>query len=267
MKLLKFLLALCSLTFLFSAEAFDPSFINGRYLFTDFGFGTGSYRDRGTSPLTYTGPSFALATGYLAEQSKYSWEFKLNTHYTAGLIDQGYLLNHFAEEIQLSYLRLIPLIDRSDMNLKAGGRLSSSFSGSFNSAYENASLNIDIFSSLLVRAQYTYAFIIPEKQKKKRVKPETHHALICNLELPLIQFNARPDFPYVMDGNNIIYNRHVFLGGFSMQSSIAFRSFLPNGNGFDISYIWNMYQTGKKDLYQMEKASHHLQLSYYFKLD
>jgi hypothetical protein len=267
MKLLKFLIALFFITSVYSVENGDPPFTFGKYLFLDLGIGSGSYRDEGTSPLLYEGPAATLSNGYLSEDPKHTFELRLNTNYIGGFIEEGHMEHQFSEDIQLSYLHTLPILNNNNMILKAGGRFSTSLSGAYNDAFQNASLNIDIFSSLCARANFTYAFIKPEKQKKRRTVPESKHALICNLELPLILFNARPEFPYVMDGNAISYNRHIFLGGYSMQSDIAFRSFLPNGNAFEISYIWKMYITGKRDIYLMERASHILKLSYYFKLD
>ena len=267
MKSLIILIALLFFISLYSAENIDPSFTFGKYLFLDLGSGGGSFRDEGTSPILYEGPAATLSTGYLTEHPKHTWEFRLNTNYIGGIIEQGYMVHQFSEDIQLSYLHTIPIFEKTNLILKAGGRFSSSLSGSYNDAFQNASFNIDIFSSLFARARLTYAFIKPEKQRKRRTVPETMHALICNLNLPLILFNARPEFPYVMDGNAMSYDRHIFLGGYSMQTDIAFRSFLTNGNAFEISYIWKMYVTGNKDIYLMERASHILQLSYYFKLD
>lgn len=267
MKIIKILLLSTLAALLFASEKDSSAFVYGHYLFTDMGSGTGSFRDAGTSPLTYKGPSLTLGTGYLADQPAHSWELRLNTHYTMGLVETGQLVHYVSEDAQFSYLHTLSVFNHPNMNLKAGGRISGSLTGSMNDSFENASFNINVFAALTARAQYTYAFIKPEKKKKRRTIPESRHALICNLEFPLVLLNARPEYSYVIDGNAITLDRHMFLGGFSLQSNIAFRSFLPNGNAFEVAYIWKMYMTGKKDLYALETATHIAQLSYYFKLD
>ena len=267
MKFIQLLLTLMITTSLFSAENIDPSFTYGKYISWDHGVGTGSFRDEGTSPLTYSGFAAKLGVGYLSEKKQYSWEIQMNANYMLGFITQGYQLHNLSGDIQLSYLHTIPIFENKQLSLKAGGRLSTSFSGTMNDAYQNASFNYDIFSSLYARAQFTYAFIKPEKQKKRRIAPEKHFALVCNLDLPVMLLNFRPEFPYVMDGNMISVDRHIFIGGYSMQNHIGLKRFFNNGNAFELSYIWKMYLTGKKDIYRMETASHILQFSYYFKLD
>jgi hypothetical protein len=267
MKIIKIFTLSIVAILLFALEKDSSAYLYGQYLFTDIGSGAGSYRDAGTSPLTYEGASLTLGTGYLSDRSSRLWEFRLNTNYTMGFVETGQLSHYISEDAQLSYLHTLAVLSHPNMNLKAGGRISGTLTGSMNDSFENASFNINVFAALTARAQYTYAFIKPEKVKKRRTIPASRHALVCNLELPVILFNARPEYSYVIDGNAITLDRHMFLGGFSLQSNLAFRSFLPNGNAFDIAYIWKMYMTGKKDIYPMETATHILQISYYFKLD
>lgn len=270
MKNIKILFAVItciSILFANGITGFDPSFAFGSYLFSELGTGYGSFRDEGTSPLRYQGFSLRTNTGVLIEKSKTSFELRYDLDYLASFVPSGQLMHHFTGAMHLSYMHSIPVFkDPADI-LKAGGKLSASMDGSYNPAYENAAFNLDIFSSLNAKMQYSHAFIIPERKLKRITLPKTHHAVVCGLEFPLLLFNARPEYPYVMDGNSLSYDRHIFLGGFSLRSHVGLRSFLQNGNAFEISYVWQMYLTGKRDIYPMEKAAHILKLSYYFRLD
>ena len=271
MKYLKLLLLTILLLSLLSGNEADTSYTNGQFIFSGIGSGTGNFKDIGTSPLTYRGISAIVPFGFFHEKQKYSFELKTTISYLGGTAASYYNLNYFSSELNLSYLRSIPLFSEPRVKFQAGGKISASIAGVHNPAYQNAQLNLDYFVSLYTQARITYLFERPEKKIKISFLnfhlPHRQFAAFFSLDLPLLLLNGRPTFPYVMEDDMDIFNRHFFLGGFHLRSNVGIKHYLKNGNAFELSYVWCMRTSGSKDLYLMETASHNLLMSLYFKLD
>lgn len=271
MKYLKLsLLTILAISLLSGSET-DTSYANGQFLFSGIGCGSGSYKDVGTSPLTYRGISVIAPFGFFHEKPKYSFELKTTISYLGGSAANYYSLNCFSGKLNISYLRSIPLFSEPRLKFQAGGKMSASIAGIYNPAYQNASLNIDYYVSLYAGAKLVYLFERPQKDIKfsflKFHLPHRQYAVHFRLDLPVLLFNGLPTFPYVFEDDTDIFNRHYFLGGFHIKSNFGIKRYLKNGNAIEISYIWDMLTTGSKDLYLLETASHNLLMSFYFKLD
>ncbi len=173
--------------------------------------------------------------------------------------------------MHLSYLHTIPIFSNPNFSFRAGGFLGAEMTGTFNDSYQNAMLNIDFYASLFASSGISYKFETPEKDLKiffiKLHMPHKKFVAHYRLDLPLILFNGRPNFPYLAQSVIDFFDRHYFLGGFQFKSDLGIKCFLNNGNAFGISYLWGMRTTGAKDLYLLETASHDIMMSFYFKLD
>ena len=271
MKILRLIVILLIGSTLLSAEESNIFSKHGQFLFSGMGMGIGSFKDIGTSPLTYNGVSGMMPFGFLQDRPKYNFEFNTNFSYLGSIATKYYMLHYFSGKMNISYLRTIPVFSNSKLNFQAGGSISAGMTGTFNDSYQNAMLNIDYYTSLFVSSGITYKFISPEKDFKisfmKFHIPHRKLAAHFRLDLPLILFNGRPNFPYLRESDLDIFDRHYFLGGFQIKSNLGIKCFLKNGNAFELSYVWTMLTTGSKDLYLLETASHNLLMSFYFKLD
>ena len=256
---------------LLSASEMETSYDNGQFLFSGIGSGSGSFKDAGTSPLTYRGISATLPFGYLLDNENFNFELNTTLSYLGGSAANNYMLQYFSGEFYASYLRSISLFSNPQLKFQSGARLSGGMSGAYNPSYQNATFNMDFYASLHAGAKMLYLFERPEKDLKiafLRVhRPYRQFAAYFRLDIPLLLFNGRPTFPYVIESDTDIFDRHYFLGGFHIKSNLGIKRYLKNGNAFEISYIWDMLTTGSKDIYKLETASHNLLLSLYFKLD
>jgi len=271
MKTLKLILFISLGSILLSATEIDTSYTNGQFLYSGIGSGSGSFKDEGTSPLTYKGISATLPFGFLVDKTKYNFDLNTTFSYLGGSTANYYTLQNFSGELNVSYLRSIPLFKTKKLKFQAGARLSTGLSGTYNPSYQNASFNMDYYASLYAGAKMIYLFERPEKDFKilflRYHLPHRQYAVHFRLDLPVLLFNGRPTFPYVIEDVMDIFDRHEFLGGFHIKSNLGIKRYLKNGNAIEISYIWDMLTTGSKDLYLLETASHKLLMSFYFKLD
>jgi hypothetical protein len=271
MKILKLILFLLLGSILLSATETDTFYTNGQFLCSGIGSGFGSFKDVGTSPLTYQGISAIVPSGFLLEKAKYNFELNTTLSYLGGSAANNYTLQYFSGKLNVSYLRSIPLFTTAKLKFQAGARLSTGLSGIYNPSYQNASFNMDYYASLYAGAKLVYLFERSQKDIKfsflKFHLPHRQYAVHFRLDLPVLLFNGRPTFPFVYENVMDIFNRHYFLGGFHIKSNFGIKRYLKNGNAIEISYIWDMLTTGSKDLYLLETASHNLLMSFYFKLD
>jgi len=271
MKIFKLTLFLLLGSISLSAGEVDTSYTNGKFLYSGIGSGFGSFKDVGTSPLTYQGISAIVPLGFLLDNAKYNFELNTTLSYLGGSAANYYTLQYFSGELNVSYLRSIPLFTTPKLKFQTGARLSTGVSGTYNPSYQNASFNIDYYASLYAGAKMIYLFERPERDFKisflRYHLPHRQYAVHFCLDIPVLLFNGRPTHPYVIEDDMEIFNRHYFLGGFHLRSNLGIKRYLKNGNAFEISYVWDMLTTGSKDLYLLETASHNLLMSLYFKLD
>ncbi|MCF7832734.1 MAG: hypothetical protein K9N05_04050 [Candidatus Marinimicrobia bacterium] len=271
MRIQKLILIVIFGVALLAANDKDSSFTSAKFLVSGIAGGSGELKDAGTSPLSYKGLTAILPFAYISENSKESFDLGMNIGYLAGSAASNYNLQLFSGEVYFGYLRNIEIFKRPDLLFQAGGHLSAAVTGSINPSLQNATLNMDYFTALSASAQLQYLFERPAINKKiafiKIRKPHRKYAIHFRMDLPLLMFNGRPTFPYVIEDDNDIFNRNYFLGGFQLKTDLGIKRYLPNGNALELAYLWEMYTSGNKDIYLLERASHNIQFSFYFKLN
>ncbi|MFO7841226.1 MAG: hypothetical protein R6V48_03580 [Fidelibacterota bacterium] len=269
---LLFLLIQCLVISRVAAQEF--SIYPAQYLHFGASGGYTNIKDAGTSPLRYQGASAELSFAYIAENTSSTWGIYSDMSYSAGFAGTYYMMNYIKMRFDTYYLKQIPQISGSTWQVQAGGSWLSNMAFTYNDAYLNASVNADFFSGPHVRGRFTYTFKRPEYERKiafiRFRRPERRYRLIYELDLPLIIFNRRPPFSFVLNGSRTdldIFDSHFFVGGSHLRSKLGLARYLKNGNALQLAYIWDVYTSGKRDIYRFETASHLLQCAFYFKLN
>lgn len=243
------------------------------YLVSDFAFGYANFRDTGTSPLRYQGACLRAAFGFQESGLCYDWGFKAKLGYAATFAQENYLLHHIQGGFDLFYLYTIFKKESTPVQVQTGLHYSSRFGAAINTAYSNAAFNIDLFNGFNLRSGIKHIFSRPPLSKKFLFipirRPLRHYRATFTLDLPLLLINMRPEYAYVIDGNEPlsgILSRHVYIGGLYLRSEMALSRILPNGNALRLAYVWEMFSSGKRDIYRLETAVHTLQCSFYFRV-
>ncbi len=264
----KFLLVSVLLISLLFSKDKHPS---DKYLFSETGSGYAHIKDTGTSPLRYHGISALLNAGYVQNSAKGHFEILGNISLISGSAATYYLHQHISGGMIVSYLHSLPVFENEDLRLRLGGTLRPTLAASINQSYQNAAFNMDIMCDLSLSSQFEFEFERPEKEGKflfiKYHLPRRAYETFFRMNLPLLLFNGRPKFAYVIDDDLDLFARHYYLGGFQMGTKLSIKRYLDNGNAIELSYDWTMYTSGKKDIYLLEKAAHNLNFALYFKLN
>ncbi|MDZ7821251.1 MAG: hypothetical protein U5N26_05240 [Candidatus Marinimicrobia bacterium] len=78
----------------------------------------------------------------------------------------------------------------------------------YNEAYQNASVNVNLFSGPHLSGRYTHTFQRSACEKKLAFLhlrlPERRYKFLWRLDLPLLLYNRRPPFAYVINGTQIV---------------------------------------------------------------
>jgi hypothetical protein len=255
---------------LFASEAPGQ---RSEYLFLTQGGAYASFKDMGTSPLRYQGVKICIESGYLYEDPLCNWGLNTSLSYMAGFTGTQYMLNYATAAITVHYVHNIPRLSQADLQILGGGSYTGEIAFTFNDTYQNAAANLDLFNTLSFRGQLQYDFTLSARERKiafiRLRRPARDYSLIYAMDIPVFMFNIRPDYPYVINGlvtDPESISRHAFIGGFRLRSRLGLRHTLKNGNAFEVAYSWNMLSTGKRDIYLLETASHHLHYSFCFRV-
>lgn len=271
-QILRFFL-LSSLPFYCLFAAINTGMDKQSFLVSDLGIGYTNFRDTGTSPLRYLGPGLRAGLGFQESGSRYEWGFKANLGYSAEFAQEYYLLHHIQGGFELFYIYTLLKKQSAPVQVQAGLHYSSRFGAAVNTSYSNASFNADLFNGFHLRSGIKHVFSRPPLSKKILFipvrRPLRHYSATFTLDMPLLLINMRPEYAYVIDGNEPlvgILSRHVYIGGFYLRSETALSRILPNGNAVRLAYVWEMFSSGKRDIYRLETAAHILQCSFYFRV-
>ncbi len=241
------------------------------YLFGNFGFGYAHIKDTGTSPLRYQGLYSNAEAAYKSIGEKVAFIFQGDLSYTAGFAARYYNLNYFIGGLHVSYLRTIPLDLPKNLRIRIGGILDASVSSAVNPDLQNATLNVDYLFDLMFGSQLEYDYSLKEKSGKflfiKYKRPKRDFRAFFKLDFPVLLLNGRPEFAYLNPEDMDFFSREYYFGGYKMGTELGIKRYLQNGNIIEIKYDWDMYTSGKKDIYLLERASHNLTMAFYFKLN
>ncbi len=249
------------------------------YLDISFGFNYSSFRDFGTSPLTYSGRPIYISLSHIdmderrasAITGSYSFGTYKNTFNELPSVSK-------VNTISLNYLELFQLKHWSSQkfNLKVGGQFNSTMNLRNNEALFNNSEGVDLISTLFGTVKATIDLSRKEEVEKKfifiryKAKKQVRN-LSFTMNIGLINSSYRNGFAYTSSSvpiNNddffADYELNVFTG-FRLNSALDYTIFLHNKNAIQFSYLWDAYRTGgHHDNFQM--ATHTLKCSLLFGL-
>ena len=267
MKWIKPLLILILFSTLFSEDDLPPN----RYLFADFGLGYAHIKDTGTSPLRYHGLYSNAEFAFKSIGNAASFSIQGEISYSAAFAAQYSVLNYIIGNFKLEYLRSLSFQNLNDLRLRLGAVFDASASGAINSDLQNATLNVDYLFDLMLSSQFDYDFILKGKKGKflffNYNYPDKAFRAFFKLDLPMMILNGRPEFAYLNPVDMDYFSRRYFLGGFKMGTELGIKGYLPNGNIIEFKYDWDMYTSGNRDIYLLERASHNFTLAFYFKMN
>ena len=241
-----------------------------KFLYMNTAMGYGHVKDSGTSPLRYHGLSGGANSGYIHHSSTHNFEILGSVSSISGLV-QEHILNYLSTAMDFSYTHSLPVNLSDNTQLNAGAELYTSMNFLINPSYQNAAFNLDFLIKLALRAEIQHKITIQAQTFhlagiKFNIK-EQSYSPFCRIDIPVLIFNGRPKYAYVSDSDLDFFNRHYFLGGFDLKTQLGIKKHLKNGNLMELSYIWRMGSTGKRDIYLFEHGSHDLAFSLYFKLN
>jgi len=267
MKFKRLLLLILFISFLFSEDGFSSN----KYLFSNFGVGYAHIKDTGTSPLRYHGLYSNMEIAYKSIGEKAPFTVQSNISYATTFAATYYNLNYIIGGLNASYLRTIPLDLPDNLRIRLGGTLNASVSGAINPDLQNATLNVDYLFDLMFGSQLEYDYSLKEKSGKflfiKYKQPQRDFRAFFKLDLPIMILNGRPDFAYLNPEDMDFFTREYYFGGYKMGTELGVKRYLKNGNIIEVKYDWDMYTSGNKDIYLLERASHNLTMAFYFKLN
>lgn len=132
---------------------------------------------------------------------------------------------------------------------------------------QNASLTVSLFHKLNAVEVLECDFAYDKADM-------THPWLTAcfRLSLPIYAAGSRPDFAYVKDPLNDVFdalfgaNTSVFKWFPGCTTDIGFNLNLRNGNRIGLFYTWDYLSTGRKGYYRYDNAFHTVKLSFMFKI-
>lgn len=247
--------------------------------FIEIGVGAGNslFRDKATSPLFYDGFSGSGSVGVV--KSGTTVESDLNFTYSYGLQTNDFnntfkSATTYIMDVSYTYLRSIEKWSDSQWNFKVGGTLVSSTNFRENTALMNNSMGVENISNLMVTGKV--ALSVPRARAKTvklpffriRLKP-AHRDLSLVFSSGLLNMNYRPGYAYnylpqitgILMNNFSDYKFSV--NGFRFMTKICFTTYIQNGNGLRIAYLFDAYNApGKHEPFNF--AKHTFQFSILF---
>lgn len=240
------------------------------YIEIGIGAGNSLFRDMATSPLYYDGFSGSGSVGVVKSGKKE--ESDLNFTYSYGLQTNEFNYTYksattYIMDVSYSYLSSIGRWSGERWNFKVGGTLISSTNLRENTALMNNSMGVENISNLMATGKV--ALSLPRIRSKTvwlpffkiRLKP-AQRDLSFWFSSGLLNMNYRPGYAYnylpQITGTTLDnFSDYKFsVNGFRFISKICFTTYLSNGNGLRISYLFDAYNApGKHEPFNFAKHS------------
>ncbi len=215
------------------------------YIEVGTGAGTGLFRDLATSPLFYGGKIFVFSGGVI----KKSTEKETNVILRYGFGDHTNNYNNtyntatlYNFDIIFSHLYLLPALSSHTLKPFAGVTVLSSTNIRNNTALMNNSFGVENISNIMISGKVSLQ--IPRKKQKFKL---LQRAISTTLSAGLINLNYRPGYAYnylptITDTRVRNLTEHsLSLNGFRINAQTDYTTYLSNGNGVKISYIFDAY--------------------------
>ncbi len=249
-----------------------PSYIN-----ISAGKSRSSFRDFGTSPLTYKGtPNFIAISRSRQNEQK---EFEIGSFYSFGDFKVDYNEHKSTSKLQslsiyYSQLYRVKKLSTEKLTTKVGGLFNTTGNLRNNASLQNNALGREIIATLFGSAKVSWDISRNQAKSKKilffnyHLKPKTRH-LDYRLNIGLINSALRNGYAYIGQ-SSVLNDPKVFEGykynlfsGFRLSSAVDYTVLLKNNNSLQLSYLWEAYKTGGK-FDQLEMASHTIKATLMF---
>lgn len=221
--------------------------------------------DFNTSPLNYQGNLFSVSVAHTDISIKRQSTFRIS-----GAL--GNLLNETNNQnstskfksLAIDYKELYQInsLSTNRVNIKIGGYINTFMNQRENQALLNSSKGIEVFSTLFANLKTTFLV------GKKKI---TSNKIVFDINYGLVNASYRNGFatinqsPILNDVNFFDDYSFRFFSGLRIQSNLAYLWQLKTTNVIKLTYKWDVLKTTDKTInYQI--ASHHLALTFYFKL-
>ena len=236
------------------------------------GFSSGmaqvSYRDMGTSPLTYVGTPIFFALSHTDVNLRHESTIALS-YYFGEFTPHSVQVNtpSFVRNISLDYLELFawPKADKSPWSVNIGGQWSTNLNLRKNPSFLNASKGVDLISSLFALIQLKL-----DLNQGKASVPRLKRTFEGRLGISLMNATFRHGFAYL--GQGAILNNDDFLmqyewrlfSGFRANGLLRYTQSLRTTNAIQLTYVWDAYSV--KGYHELDVAQHLLEVSFLYRL-
>jgi hypothetical protein len=248
-QLLKYI-ALLTPLFLISVQGNAQETGNRRYLTLGGGWAHSGLRDRGLSPLYYSGDHAYITSGFLKQHG--STINSLEIVFMRGSIAPA-LYPRFTEsvmtnmngEISFSHLRLAAGMLNNNLNLFIGGKVSAKLGFYEHNLFVNSSRTEYSITTLNLSSRLIYAFVNNRRE----------YLLELQLYIPAAAFIVRPSHAYIKPSGFLDHSTEIF-GSLinSLEVSTVNRYF---GLGTDISLEYPVTKNNALRLgYRWEYSDH-----------
>lgn len=245
------------------AEETQPAFL---------GFASGvsqvSYRDMGTSPLSYLGHPLFFAISHTDVNLRHESTIALS-YYFGEFTPNSVQVNtpSYLRSVSLDYLELFAWskIGKAPWSVKIGGQWSTNLNLRQNPSFFNASKGVDLISTLFGVMQLTLNL-----NQRKTAVPRLKRTFEGRLGISLMNATFRHGFAYL--GQGAILNNDDFLmqyewrlfSGFRANGLLRYTQSLRSTNAIQLTYLWDAYSV--KGYHDLEVAQHLLEVSFLYRL-
>ncbi len=246
-----------------STAEIQPAFLG----FTS-GISQVSYRDMGTSPLSYLGHPLLFALSHTDVNLRHESTITLAYYFGEFNPTSPYANTpSFVRNVSLDYLELFawPKINSGPWHLKVGGQWSTNLNLRENSSFFNASKGVDLISTLFGVIQLTL-----DLNSTRTKVPRLKRTIDGRLGLSIINATYRHGFAYLGQGailgndDFLMQYEWRFLSGFRANGMLRYTQFLHSTNAIQLIYLWDAYTVKGYD--RLEMAQHGLEISFLYRL-
>jgi len=252
-----------------------------KYFVLGLNQGNASERDYATSPIIYKGTNTDSNFGILRVDAKRERKFTLST--AMRVLNNTYnntINSEIGGAIQWNYMSLyrVPLLTTGKWNTKVGGTVVNDLNIRVNAGMQNNALGLENITNLMLAGKTTFDISLNEaksihfwfiKKTFKAVKRE----LSFLQEVGVLNFNLRPGYSYIylpeINGTQSLFfaldEYRMAMNGWRLRSEVNCTSYYPNGNAFQVGYVWNAYNLPGKFDEPFQLASHCIKLALLFR--
>ena len=240
-----------------------------RHLNIGAGWAHMGLRDKGISPLYYSGSHLFFASGFKHRTDSLLNHLEVNFLYGSitPAIYPGLTISQmqsFRAGISFSHMRLAGNLFGNKGKFFLGGIIGSQFTYYEHNQFANSAKNNFSFSTISISSSLSYPLSANERK----------YNLALQIYMPVIAFIIRPTYSYIQPEGFLDHNTgnlqslfnsievsslNKFLG---LGSELSFKYRLRNNNGLRMGYRWEY--SGHNNINQLKTATHGIILQTFF---